>query len=37
MGIDATKPLKGDVAARLTISDQQRARVRGILAKAGVG
>jgi 3-polyprenyl-4-hydroxybenzoate decarboxylase len=37
MGIDATKPLGRDFAARLTISDEQRARVRGILAKAGVG
>jgi 2,5-furandicarboxylate decarboxylase 1 len=36
MGIDATKPLGRDFAARLTISDDQRARVRGILAKAGV-
>jgi UbiD family decarboxylase len=37
MGIDATKPLGRDFAARLTISDEQRARVRGILAKAGMG
>jgi UbiD family decarboxylase len=37
MGIDATKPLGRDFAARLTISDEQQARVRGILAKAGVG
>ena len=37
MGIDATKPLGRDFAARLTISDEQRARVRRILAKAGVG
>ena len=37
MGIDATKPLGRDFAARLTISEEQRARVRGILAKAGVG
>jgi len=36
MGIDATKPLGRDFAARLTISEEQRARVRGILAKAGV-
>lgn len=36
MGIDATKPLGRDFAARLTISDEQQARVRGILAKAGV-
>jgi hypothetical protein len=26
-----------DFAARLTISEEQQARVRGILAKAGVG
>jgi UbiD family decarboxylase len=37
MGIDATRPLGRDFAARLTISDEQQARVRGILAKAGVG
>ena len=37
MGIDATKPLGRDFAARLTISDEQQARVRGILAKAGRG
>jgi UbiD family decarboxylase len=36
MGIDATKPLGRDFAARLTISEEQRARVRGILTKAGV-
>jgi 2,5-furandicarboxylate decarboxylase 1 len=36
MGIDATKPLGRDFAERLTISDSQRARVRGILAKAGL-
>ena len=36
MGIDATKPLGRDFAVRLTISDEQRARVRGILAKAGL-
>jgi UbiD family decarboxylase len=36
MGIDATKPLGRDFAARLTISDEQRARVAGILAKAGI-
>jgi UbiD family decarboxylase len=36
MGIDATKPLGRDFAARLTISEEQRARVRGILAKAGI-
>ncbi len=36
MGIDATKPLGRDFATRLTISEEQRARVRGILAKAGL-
>jgi 2,5-furandicarboxylate decarboxylase 1 len=36
MGIDATKPLGPDFAARLTISDAQRARAREILAKAGL-
>ena len=36
MGIDATKPLGRDFAARLTISDEQQARVRGILAKVGL-
>lgn len=36
MGIDATKPLGRDFAARLTISDEQRARARDILAKAGL-
>jgi UbiD family decarboxylase len=37
MGIDATRPLGRDFAARLTISAAQPAGVRGILAKAGVG
>jgi 2,5-furandicarboxylate decarboxylase 1 len=37
MGIDATKPLGRDFAARLTISDEQRARARDVLAKAGLG
>jgi UbiD family decarboxylase len=36
MGIDATKPLGRDFAARLTISDEQQARVRGILARVGL-
>ena len=36
MGIDATKPDDRDFATRLSISDEQRARVRAILAKAGV-
>jgi 2,5-furandicarboxylate decarboxylase 1 len=37
MGIDATKPLGRDFAARLTISDEQRARARDVLAKSGLG
>ena len=36
MGIDATKPLGRDFAERLTISDEQRERVRGILAASGI-
>jgi 2,5-furandicarboxylate decarboxylase 1 len=36
MGIDATRPHGQDFAERLTISDEQRARVRDILASAGV-
>ena len=36
MGIDATKPDDRDFATRLWISDDQRERVRGILAKAGI-
>jgi UbiD family decarboxylase len=36
MGIDATRPLGKDFAERLVISDEQRARVRNILAAAGV-
>jgi 2,5-furandicarboxylate decarboxylase 1 len=36
MGIDATRPFGRDFAARLTISDEQRARARAILAKAGL-
>ena len=36
MGIDATRPIGKDFAERLAISDEQRARVRGILAAAGV-
>jgi UbiD family decarboxylase len=36
MGIDATRPLGRDFAERLTISDEQRERVRGILHAAGV-
>jgi 2,5-furandicarboxylate decarboxylase 1 len=36
IGIDATKPLGTDFAERLTIADDQRARVRAILAAAGI-
>ena len=36
MGIDATRPTSRDFAERLTISDEQRARVKSILSKAGV-
>jgi UbiD family decarboxylase len=36
MGIDATRPIGKDFAERLTISDEQRMRVRGILESAGV-
>lgn len=36
MGIDATRPVGKDFAERLSISDAQRARVREILASAGV-
>jgi len=36
MGIDATRPIGKDFAERLVISDEQRARVRGILESAGV-
>ncbi|MGZ5811317.1 MAG: UbiD family decarboxylase [Xanthobacteraceae bacterium] len=36
MGIDATAPLDEGFAERLTISDEQRARARQILAKANV-
>ena len=35
-GIDATKPQGADFAERLTIADAQRARVRAILAAAGI-
>lgn len=34
-GIDATAPLNEKFAERLTVSDEQRARARDILAKAG--
>ncbi len=36
MGIDATRPDGKDFAERLVISEEQRARVRGILEAAGV-
>jgi 3-polyprenyl-4-hydroxybenzoate decarboxylase len=36
IGIDATKPAGRDFAERLEISEEQRARVRGILEIAGV-
>jgi 3-polyprenyl-4-hydroxybenzoate decarboxylase len=36
MGIDATKPLGRDFAERLTISDEQSARVRKILQASGI-
>ena len=36
MGIDATRPLGKDFAERLTISEGQRERVRGILAASGI-
>ncbi len=36
MGIDATRPADKDFAERLTISDEQRARARALLASAGV-
>jgi UbiD family decarboxylase len=36
VGIDATKPAGRDFAERLTISAEQRARVHGIIERAGV-
>jgi 2,5-furandicarboxylate decarboxylase 1 len=36
VGIDATKPSGRDFAERLSISDEQRARVRALLARAGL-
>ncbi len=36
VGIDATKPAGRDFAERLTISAEQRARVQGIIERAGV-
>jgi len=35
LGVDATKPAGRDFAERLTIDDGQRARVRGIMERAG--
>jgi UbiD family decarboxylase len=36
VGVDATKPGGRDFAERLTIADEQRARVRSILSASGV-
>jgi UbiD family decarboxylase len=36
MGIDATKPSGRDFAERLVIGDEQRARARSILERAGI-
>ena len=36
VGIDATKPKGRDFAERLIISEEQRARVRGIIERAGI-
>jgi UbiD family decarboxylase len=36
MGIDATRPSGRDFAERLVISDEQRARARGMLESAGI-
>ncbi len=36
MAIDATRPSGRDFAERLIITDEQRARARGILAAAGI-
>lgn len=36
MGIDATRPVGKDFAERLVIPEEQRTRVRGILATAGI-
>jgi UbiD family decarboxylase len=36
VGIDATKPSGKDFAERLTISDEQRQRVRAIIERAGI-
>jgi hypothetical protein len=36
MGIDATRPAGRDFAARLVISDEERAKARAILQAAGV-
>ena len=37
VGVDATKPGGVDFAERLTIAEEQRARVRRILSASGVG
>jgi UbiD family decarboxylase len=37
VGIDATKPKGRDFAERLVIPDAQRARVRAIMERAGIG
>jgi UbiD family decarboxylase len=36
VGVDATKPGGGDFAERLTINDEQRARVRSLLFTSGI-
>jgi 2,5-furandicarboxylate decarboxylase 1 len=36
MGIDATRPSGKDFAERLVISDEQRARARALLERAGL-
>jgi hypothetical protein len=36
VGVDATKPGGPDFAERLTIADEQRARVRDILSASGI-
>ena len=36
VGVDATKPGGADFAERLTIADEQRARVRRLLSASGI-
>jgi hypothetical protein len=36
IGVDATKPGGADFAERLTIAEEERARVRVILSTAGI-